>query len=155
MIGGVSPEMCWASHKYEIKFWYTVATCWIFFVNYTMMHGSTNFMSPSSFHLLLRFLYLLGFTCLSYKAFKEWYSKLRYRRAGNEAHTFTVRQMPSVPNTIRVMSASGWDALDFSTQGGGDWKGKINTYSAFNWKTWSSLLDSPVGHKWILGLGIK
>jgi hypothetical protein len=36
-----SPETCWASYKYEIKFWYTVASCWIFFVNYTMMHGST------------------------------------------------------------------------------------------------------------------
>jgi len=42
MMGGVSPETCWASYKYEIKFWYTVASCWIFFVNYTMMHGSTN-----------------------------------------------------------------------------------------------------------------
>jgi hypothetical protein len=26
----------------EIKFWCTVASCWIFFVNYAMMHGSTN-----------------------------------------------------------------------------------------------------------------
>ena len=41
-MGGVSPETCWASHKYEIKFQYTVASCWILFVNYTMMHGSTN-----------------------------------------------------------------------------------------------------------------
>jgi len=51
-MGGVSPETFWASHKYEIKFWYTVASCWIFFVNYTMMHGSTNikwpFVSPFS-----------------------------------------------------------------------------------------------------------
>ena len=31
MMGGVSPETCWASHKYGIiKFWYTVASCWIF-----------------------------------------------------------------------------------------------------------------------------
>jgi len=42
MMDGVSPETCWASYKYEIKFWYTVASCWIFYVNYTMMHGSTN-----------------------------------------------------------------------------------------------------------------
>jgi hypothetical protein len=42
MMGGVSPETCGASYKYEIKFGYTVASCWIFFVNYTMMHGSTN-----------------------------------------------------------------------------------------------------------------
>ena len=43
MMGDVSPETCWTSNKYEIKnIWYTVAFCWIFFVNYTMMHGSTN-----------------------------------------------------------------------------------------------------------------
>ena len=42
MMGSVSAETCWASHKYDIKFWYNVASCWIFFVNYTMMHGSTN-----------------------------------------------------------------------------------------------------------------
>jgi hypothetical protein len=35
MMGGVSPETCWASYKYEIKFWYIVASCWILFVNYT------------------------------------------------------------------------------------------------------------------------
>jgi len=30
MMGGVSPETCWASYKYEIiKFWYIVASCWI------------------------------------------------------------------------------------------------------------------------------
>ena len=31
MMGGVSPETCWASYKYGIiKFWYIVASCWIF-----------------------------------------------------------------------------------------------------------------------------
>jgi hypothetical protein len=31
MMGGVSPESCWASYKYGIiKFWYIVASCWIF-----------------------------------------------------------------------------------------------------------------------------
>jgi len=31
MMGGVSPETCWASYKYRIiKFWYIVASCWIF-----------------------------------------------------------------------------------------------------------------------------
>jgi hypothetical protein len=29
MMAGVSPETCWASYKYEIKFWYTVASCCI------------------------------------------------------------------------------------------------------------------------------
>jgi len=34
MMGGVSPETCWASYKNEIKFWYTVASCWIFYMNF-------------------------------------------------------------------------------------------------------------------------
>ena len=33
-MGGVSPETCLASYKSEIKLWYTVASCWIFYVNY-------------------------------------------------------------------------------------------------------------------------
>jgi len=33
MMGGVSPETCWASHKYEWYKWYIVASCWIFYVN--------------------------------------------------------------------------------------------------------------------------
>jgi hypothetical protein len=32
MMGGVSPETYWASFKYEINFWYTAASCWIFFL---------------------------------------------------------------------------------------------------------------------------
>jgi hypothetical protein len=39
---GVSPETCWDSYKYKIKFWYTLASCWIFYMNYIIMHGSTN-----------------------------------------------------------------------------------------------------------------
>jgi len=32
MTGGASPETCWASYKYGIiRFWYTAASCWIFF----------------------------------------------------------------------------------------------------------------------------
>jgi hypothetical protein len=32
MMGGVSPETCWASYKYGIiKFWYIVASFWILF----------------------------------------------------------------------------------------------------------------------------
>jgi hypothetical protein len=31
MMRSVSPETCWASYKYGIiKFWYIVASCWIF-----------------------------------------------------------------------------------------------------------------------------
>jgi len=36
MMGGVSPETCWASYKYRrIKFWHIVASCWIFFMKCT------------------------------------------------------------------------------------------------------------------------
>ena len=38
-MGSVLPETCWASYKSEVKFWHTVASCWIFFfVDYTMVH---------------------------------------------------------------------------------------------------------------------
>jgi hypothetical protein len=36
-MGGVLPVTCWASYKYGIiKFWYIVAYCWIFFMNYEL-----------------------------------------------------------------------------------------------------------------------
>ena len=35
-MGGVSSETCWASYKYEIKFWYTLASCWIFYVKHIL-----------------------------------------------------------------------------------------------------------------------
>jgi len=41
-VGGVSPETCWASYKYGIiKFWYIVASCWIFLYD---MSGGLNVM---------------------------------------------------------------------------------------------------------------
>jgi hypothetical protein len=55
----VSPETCWASYKYEIKFWYTVASCWIFFVNYTMMHGSTNIKFTIRMTIMKAYFYLV------------------------------------------------------------------------------------------------
>jgi len=37
MMGCVSPETCWASYKYGIiKFWYTLASCWIFLYESTL-----------------------------------------------------------------------------------------------------------------------
>ena len=47
-MGGVLPETCWASYKYGIiKFWYIVAYCWIFFMNYELhqpcMESVSNF----------------------------------------------------------------------------------------------------------------
>jgi len=36
MMGGASPETCWASYKYGIlKVWYIVASCWIFLCELT------------------------------------------------------------------------------------------------------------------------
>ena len=48
MMGRVSPETCWASYKYGIiKFWYIVASCWIFlyevFIPLTLTLESTSF----------------------------------------------------------------------------------------------------------------
>jgi hypothetical protein len=42
MMGGVSPETCWASYKSEIKFLCTVGSCWISYVSHTMMLEPTN-----------------------------------------------------------------------------------------------------------------
>ena len=48
MMGGMSPETCWASYKYGIiKFWYVVTSCCIFFMNCTIMYGSTNVKLPA------------------------------------------------------------------------------------------------------------
>jgi hypothetical protein len=38
MMGGVSPETCWALYEYKIiKFWYIVASCWIFLYEFTLI----------------------------------------------------------------------------------------------------------------------
>jgi hypothetical protein len=44
MMGGVSPETCWSSYKYEIikKFDTLSHFVGFFFMNCTMTHGSTN-----------------------------------------------------------------------------------------------------------------
>ena len=56
MMGGVSSETRWASYKYWIiKFWYIVASCWIFFMNCTMLHGSTNVILQFLFRLIFLF----------------------------------------------------------------------------------------------------
>jgi hypothetical protein len=65
MMVGVSSETCWASHKCEIKFWYTVSSCWIFFVGYTMMHGSTNVKIHKLFPLSVFFLFQTIFGILA------------------------------------------------------------------------------------------
>jgi hypothetical protein len=50
MTGGVSPETCWASYKYGIiKFWYIVASCWIFFYELwnCSVHSFSDWLSSS------------------------------------------------------------------------------------------------------------
>jgi len=57
MMGGVSPKTCWASYKYGIiKLWYIFASCWIFFMNCTVMHGSTNINVLKKFVIIVNFL---------------------------------------------------------------------------------------------------
>jgi hypothetical protein len=47
MMGGVSPKTCWASYKYGIiKFWYTVASCWLFLYEWIL-----NVFDPPILHL--------------------------------------------------------------------------------------------------------
>jgi hypothetical protein len=60
MMGGVSPETCWASHKYEIKLWYTVASCWIFFfMNYFFLFSlQPTIVQSISQHCLCKYCYM-------------------------------------------------------------------------------------------------
>jgi hypothetical protein len=64
MMGGLSPETCWASDKYgKIKFWYIVASCWIFLYESIMMHGSTNIKFPTFLATLVSSSARLGRFC--------------------------------------------------------------------------------------------
>jgi len=80
MIGGMSPETCWASFKYGIKFWCTVASCWIFYVNYTMMHWSTNI----KFHFIfsrcavVNVFPMLGTNSVYVRSYATWNSKKKH-----------------------------------------------------------------------------
>ena len=49
MMGGVSPEKCWASYKYGIiKFWYTVASCWVFLYELCILYCTYTFTEISN-----------------------------------------------------------------------------------------------------------
>jgi len=58
MMGGVSPETCCSSYKYGIiKFWYIVASCWIFlyeWMNWIQLNGIWVRLLPGPTHLGLR-----------------------------------------------------------------------------------------------------
>jgi hypothetical protein len=48
MMGSVLPETCWASYKYGIiKFWYIVASCWIFLNELFQEPDQISFMQPT------------------------------------------------------------------------------------------------------------
>ena len=43
MMSGMPLETCWAFNKcWNNKFYYNVASCWLFLLNHTAMHGSMN-----------------------------------------------------------------------------------------------------------------
>jgi hypothetical protein len=43
MMSGVSLKTCWAfNERWNNKFYYKVASCWLFFLSHTTMHGSMN-----------------------------------------------------------------------------------------------------------------
>jgi len=65
MMGGVSPETSWASYKYEIKFWYTVTSCWISHVKELVCYSVCIFFSSlSSLPCLLSFSFSFLSFCL-------------------------------------------------------------------------------------------
>jgi len=80
MRGGVSPETCWASYKYGIiKFWYIVAFLHFFFMNCTMMHGSTNVKFTSNCLVSTLCIQILNYLCTEFlrmnteQPCKPWY----------------------------------------------------------------------------------
>jgi hypothetical protein len=57
MMSGVPLETCWASNKrFNNKFCYKVASCWLFLLNHTAMHGSIN----------IKFLHVLCTNCTKF-----------------------------------------------------------------------------------------
>jgi hypothetical protein len=78
-MGGVSPETCWASFKYEIKFWYTVVFCWIF--NVKVLHTYVSVFTPLAHSLFSSFVLIKQspstiFLVCCHSDFKENFSKL-------------------------------------------------------------------------------
>jgi len=97
MMGGVSPETCWALYKYKIKFWYTVAFCWIFFVNYTMMHGSTR---TSSFQMSIYFMtFAVFFLVTCYSSSYCQTSELSVKTSENFGDALQPSLSPPVPSS--------------------------------------------------------
>ena len=93
MMGGVSPETRWASYKYEIKFWYTVASCWIFFVSYTMMHGSTNIKFTIRMKIMKAYFYLVYRH--QYYTLVAWIAQLP---AANRLRNGSPKNLGSIPD---------------------------------------------------------
>jgi hypothetical protein len=53
MMDGASPETCWASYKYGIiKFWYIVASCWIFLYEFPTWNKTLSYEWNLSRHFL-------------------------------------------------------------------------------------------------------
>jgi hypothetical protein len=52
MMSGVPLETCWAFNKlWNNKFYYKVASCWLFLLIHTTMHGAMNIKYPAKFFL--------------------------------------------------------------------------------------------------------
>jgi hypothetical protein len=77
MMGGVSPETCWASYRYGIiKFWYIVASCWIFLYEFyydARIHEHPDYMySCLSWSFLLFRIFSLCINMTVYVAIDNW-----------------------------------------------------------------------------------
>jgi hypothetical protein len=56
MMGGVSPETCWAIKKHwNNKFYYTVASCWFFLRDYNTKHESINIKFKNDIKMCTKF----------------------------------------------------------------------------------------------------
>jgi len=67
MMGGVSPETCWASYKYGIiKVWYIAVSCWIFLYE---LYYDARIHKHQVYHLLI---FELDKTENNYAEYKRW-----------------------------------------------------------------------------------
>ena len=71
MMSGMPLETCWAFNKrWNNKFYYKVASCWLFLLIHTAMHGSMNIKVTGVTYLLLWYLHkFLHHTCLEFSTY--------------------------------------------------------------------------------------
>jgi hypothetical protein len=81
MMSSVPLESCWVfNERWNNKFYYKVASCWLFLLSHTAMHGSMNIKRYKSYlHILLPLLFKSCHSIISSLSLSMWiHSKFNY-----------------------------------------------------------------------------